>query len=164
MTSLAVFDGGDGLDLYVGGEFASAFDSGDEHLARWGGCNAPPPWFHLGSGVAGAAGIPQLDGSGTLEAGSPGSIRLSGAAALAPAFLFVSTTCTPTPFKGGMLLPVPPLLTVADGTDSKGATFLAWTAFPPGLSGQSLFFQYAVLDGVAIKDVALSNALGADVP
>jgi hypothetical protein len=45
-----------------------------------------------------------------------------------------------------------------------GDILLPWTAWPSGLSGVSLYFQYAIQDVAAVKGVALSNALGADVP
>jgi len=39
-----------------------------------------------------------------------------------------------------------------------------WTSWPSGLSGLSLFLQSALPDVAAVKGVALSNALRADVP
>jgi hypothetical protein len=49
-------------------------------------------------------------------------------------------------------------------TDGSGAIPLAWASWPGGLSGLSLYFQYAILDAGAVCGVALSNALRADVP
>jgi hypothetical protein len=40
VLALLVFDDGSGPDLYVGGSFGGAFDSGDSYLARWG-CRFP---------------------------------------------------------------------------------------------------------------------------
>ena len=86
------------------------------------------------------------------------------AAPSAPGALFLSTSSTPTPFKGGTLLTVPILLTLPLSTDASGEIVLPWTAWPSGLSGVNLFFQFAIQDAAAVKGVALSNALGADVP
>jgi hypothetical protein len=164
VKALAVFDDGSGSALYAGGDL-SALDSGDSYLAKWGGCSPPPsPWTNLGSGLAGISGIPQLNGSGELLAGTPGKIRLVDAAPSAPAALFISGSNTPTPFKGGTLLTVPVLLTLPLPTDPLGDILLPWTSWPAGLSGVSLYFQFGIQDVAAVKGVALSNALEADVP
>lgn len=122
------------------------------------------PWTDLGFALAGVAGPPQLVGTGPLVEGTPGSLDLSSAAPSALALLFVSTSSTPTPFKGGTLVTVPIDLLLGVSTDGSGAVSLAWAAWPDGLSGLSLYFQYAIQDAAAVKGVALSNALRADVP
>jgi hypothetical protein len=122
------------------------------------------PWTDLGFALAGVAGEPVLTGTGSLQAGSSGALTLTDAAPSALALMFVSVASTPTPFKGGTLVPLPPLLTLALPTDSLGSVLLPWASWPSGLSGLSLFFQYAIQDVAAVKGVALSNALGADVP
>jgi hypothetical protein len=165
VQALTVFDDGSGPALYAGGEFSTAGGVAAQSIAKWGGCSPPPsPWTNLGSGLAGISGIPQLNGSGELLAGTPGKIRLVDAAPSAPAALFISAANTPTPFKGGTLLTVPVLLTLPLPTDPMGDILLPWTAWPPGLSGVSLYFQFGIKDLAAVKGVALSNALGADVP
>ena len=164
VNALAVFDDGTGPDLFAGGSFTTS-PAGDGHLARWGGCSVPPtPWTDLGSGLAGVSGIPQLTGVGELLAGTPGSLALEDAAPSSPAVLFISASSTPTPFKGGTLLTVPVLLMLPLSTNPLGGMLLPWAAWPSGLSGASLFFQFAVSDAAAVHGVALSNALGADVP
>jgi len=70
---------------------------------------------------------------------------------------------SPTPFKGGTLLPVPATLLLALGTGA-GSIALPFPAWPPGLSGLDIDFQYAIQDAAALHGVALSNALRADVP
>jgi hypothetical protein len=165
VVALAGFDDGSGPALYAGGFFSSALDSGDSFLAKWGGCSVPPsPWTDLGSGLAGVSGIPQLTGFGGLLVGTPGSLSLADAAPSAPGLLFVSMSSTPAPFKGGTLLAVPVQLTLALSTDSTGDSMVPWTSWPSGLSGLSLFLQSAIPDIAAVKGVALSNALRADVP
>jgi hypothetical protein len=49
-------------------------------------------------------------------------------------------------------------------TSPTGGVPLVWTAWPSGLSGLELYFQYAIQDAGAIKGTALSNALKAAVP
>ena len=49
-------------------------------------------------------------------------------------------------------------------TNPGGSLPLAWPTWPGGLSGLSLYFQYAIQDAGAVCGVALSNALRADVP
>jgi hypothetical protein len=121
-------------------------------------------WTNLGHAHAGAAGDPLLVGSGTLQPGSAGALTLSHAQALAVAGLLLSTASAPTPFKGGVLLPVPVLATLALVTDAEGASTVPWSAWPAGLAGLELSFQCAIVDGAASQGVALSNAVHAAVP
>jgi hypothetical protein len=126
---------------------------------------SPDAWTDLGSGLAGAADVPALVGTGTLAPGSSGGLTLSGAAASAAATLFVSLASTPTPFKGGILVPVPPVLTLPLVTNGSGSIPLAWASWPGGLpSATSIFVQYAVADAGAPAGVALSNALEGVTP
>jgi hypothetical protein len=122
------------------------------------------PWTDLGSDLAGVAGPPQLVGTGPLTAGSAGALTLSDAAPSAVCALFVSLSSAPAPFKCGTLVPVPVALQLTLATNGTGALSLAWGAWPNGLSGASLYFQYAIADGAAVCGTALSNALRADVP
>jgi subtilase family serine protease len=120
-----------------------------------GGCSGP--WTNLGSGLAGTSGVPSLVGSGTLATGSSNSLALAAAKPSSFAVLFVSFSSTPTPFKGGTLLPVPWLTTVSLATSPAGAITLpfTWPAGPP--SGFAVYFQYAVQDAAGPKGAALSN-------
>lgn len=123
------------------------------------------PWSDLGFALPGAAGSPELTGSGTLAAGSPGALTLSSAAPLAPALLFLSLGSAPVPFKGGTLAAFPPLLQLPLGTDAGGGLSLPWAAWPAGLAaGTALVFQCAVQDAGAVHGVALSNALQGTTP
>ena len=124
----------------------------------------PAVWEDLGSGLAGIAGVPSLVGSGPLTVGSAGSLTLSSAAPSAICALFISVASTPAPFKCGTLVPVPVALQLTLGTNGSGALPLAWASWPNGLSGASLWFQYAIADGAAVCGTALSNAVRADVP
>jgi len=125
----------------------------------------PSPWTDLGFALSGAGGAPVLSGTGTLAAGSPGSLDLAGAVALAPALLFLALGSTPTPFKGGTLAAFPPVFLLALSTSATGAISLPWPAWPPAIApGTVLVFQYAIQDAGAVQGVALSNALQGVAP
>ena len=121
-------------------------------------------WTDLGSGLAGIAGIPALAGTGPLTPGSAGTLTLSGAAPSSPCALFASLVGTSAPFKCGTLVPVPVALQLVLATNGAGGLPLGWASWPSGLSGSSLYLQYAIADGAAVCGTALSNALRADSP
>jgi FG-GAP repeat len=124
----------------------------------------PDPWTDLVSGLAGISGIPNLVGTGTLALGSAGKLVLSNAAPSALSILFVSFASTPVPFVCGTFVPCPVATHLPLRTNGTGSSRLGWAAWPGGLSGSSLYFQYAIQDAAAVCGVALSNALRADVP
>lgn len=142
---------------------AGASPSFDAHIA-WFPSLLTEPWTNLLSGLAGLLGTPSLVGAGTLEIGSSGSLVLSAAKPSAFGMLFTSLASTPAPFKGGTLVPVPVLLSFPVATNPAGQLPLAWNGWPSGLSGASLYLQYAIVDAAAPAGVSLSNALRADVP
>jgi trimeric autotransporter adhesin len=151
-----------GSALIAGGSFAS---NGDSYIARWAGCPADPaPWTHLGYALKGVDGPPLLAGTGTLLAGAPGSIDLTQAASSSLTVLFISLASTPFAFKGGTLLALPAALALSLPTDPSGELSIPFAAWPAGLSGLQVSFQYAIQDSAAIQGVALSNALRADIP
>ena len=165
VMAAADLPGSDGPALYVGGQFLDAGGAGDSFLGRWAGCPVEPsPWHFEGYALAGVAGPPLLAGSGTLVAGSPGTLTLTHAAPSALTVLFISLAGLSAPFKCGTLVPVPVSLQIPLFTNGAGQLPLGWGAWPGGLAGLSLHFQYAVQDPVAVCGVALSNALRADVP
>lgn len=125
---------------------------------------SPPAWTNLGSGLAGVSGIPQLAGTGTLAAGSAGTLTLTSARPSAPAMLFVSLASTPVPLYGGVLLAFPVALTVPLTTNAAGMVQIPFT-WPSGVpSGTSIYCQYAIQDAAAVKGVSLSNALRGVTP
>ena len=165
VRALQVFDAGQGPSLFVGGGFGVAFESKDSFLAQWGGCGGfPNPWTDLGGGLAGLFGLPNLVGTGDLGPGTPGSLQLTNGTPERPAMLFISAASTPAPFKCGTLVPVPALVQIPLLTNISGAISLNWASWPAGLSGFSLYFQYAIKDLVAVCGVSLSNAVRGDVP
>jgi len=126
----------------------------------------PPPlaFSDLGSGLAGVSGVPALSGSGTLAAGSSGSLSLTAANASSPALLCVALASVPAPFKGGVLVAFPFTLVVALATDGSGALLLPFV-WPSGVpAGTSLYFQYAIQDAAGPQGASLSNALKGVTP
>jgi hypothetical protein len=123
-------------------------------------------WADVGSTLSGGVyGGPLLVGTGSLADHSANGIALSYSVPDATCALFVATSSTPTPFKGGTLLPVPWLIgPLFDTTTTDGAVSLSFT-MPAGLPPQSdLWFQYAVEDIAAVQGVSLSNAIVGTTP
>jgi hypothetical protein len=157
---------------------ASVALSGDTSLvggpegSNGGALLAGKAWVHtfggftdLGGGLAGSSGIPQLSGTGTLLAGSGGMLALGGAAPSAMSALVASFSNQPTPFKGGVLHPVPALFVLLQGTSPGGGWTLAWLEWPPGIPpAGTLFLQATVPDPAAVQGVAISNLLRALQP
>lgn len=118
-----------------------------------------PTWSDEGSALAGASGEPQLNGQGSLAAGSANGVALTEAASNALAGLFVATGSAAVPFKGGTLKPfpfLPPVITTTSGAGSIDLPFVMPAAVPPGTE---LWMQWAVQDGGAVKGIALSKAI-----
>jgi len=121
-------------------------------------------WGDLGNGLAGAAGIPALAGSGSLVAGSNTSLDVSGAAANAGIFWVLGTSTGSLHFAGGVLVPTLDLIVGGVSTDGAGQASLsgAWPAGIPG--GFSIYVQALVLDGSAPHGLAFSNAVVGTTP
>jgi hypothetical protein len=69
--------------------------------------SVPGDWTDLGSGLAGLHGIPAFSGCGTLAAGDPIKLSLTGARENSTAHLFIGVSAGNAPFKGGTLVPAP---------------------------------------------------------
>lgn len=161
-------------DTGTGVGFLHTWGFSDDSGAHWTTYDTAPlmmrvtaealPWSNLGFALPGAGGSPGLAGDGPLVAGTPGTLTLSHAAPAAAALLCVSLSSSPAPFKGGVLVPAPVSASFPALTSPAGDVPLGWSAWPPGLSGLELYFQYAIQDAGAVKGVALSNAVRADVP
>ena len=139
-----------------------ALQSGAVKLLR--NQSAPSGWSDLGHGLAGSDGVPSLLGVGELQAGAPGALKLTHANPDKLAALFIGPTSAPTPFKGGMLVPVPPSLVVMLGTSPAGTITLPWNAWPHLPPGRDFFFQLAIVDSAAPAGASLSNAVRALQP
>ena len=123
------------------------------------------PWTDLGFGLAGVEGIPALTGSGSLEAGSAGSLSLALGKPSAPSLLLVSLASTPAPFKGGALHALPAIVQLPLATSADGGWSLAWGSWPSGIpAGSKLYFEVAVSDAAAVQGVSISNLLRATQP
>jgi hypothetical protein len=123
------------------------------------------PWANLGGGLAGVSGTPALTGSGTLVAGTPGSLTLTGAAPSAASILFLSFANNPTPFKGGTLSTVPIAVQLGLATDASGAWSLPWAAYPAGVpAGFEIFYQAVTADAAAVKGASISQLVGSTAP
>lgn len=122
------------------------------------------PWTDEGRALAGVSGDPSLVGTGTLLSGSAGALTLGNAAPSAPVILFLATSSSPVPFKGGTLCAFPDIASLVLATGGSGGLALPWASWPTGLSGLSLWFQFAIDDAAAIHGVSLSNTVRGDVP
>jgi len=156
--AIGIWHGPDGTTYVVG--------TGNEgtHTRALLWTKAPPVWTDLGFALPGAGGPPSLVGNGALTTGSSGSLALTQAAASAASMLFVSLSRSAAPFKGGTLVPVPVIFMIGFPTSPSGTLTLPWNAWPGGLSGLSLYFQFAIADAGAPGGVALSNAVRGNVP
>ena len=120
----------------------------------------PQPWRDLGDALAGA-GLPLLVGEGHLQGGTPMKLSLVHARPSSLTYLFISLADNPTPFKGGVLHPVPVQQTYGFFTNPLGQVLVGtnWPASPP--PGLPLVLQAAVADPAAPAGAALSNGIKA---
>jgi hypothetical protein len=128
--------------------------------------NQSPPsgWTDLGYGLAGSDGIPSLLGVGEMQAGSPGALKLTHANPDKLAALFIGPASARTPFKGGLLVPVPPTMIFMLGTSPQGTITLPWNSWPHLPVGTDFFFQFAIVDSAGPAGASLSNAMRALQP
>jgi hypothetical protein len=121
------------------------------------------PWTHVGTGLAGTAGVPTIDGSGPLLAGEPIVLSLDDARPNAASWLVIGFSALQAPFKGGVLVPDPDLVLPLP-TGPLGALDLAAT-WPAGVpSGFSIWFQWWVQDPVAPQGFAATGGLKGTTP
>jgi hypothetical protein len=106
----------------------------------------------------GGPGSTQLSVCGS-ELGTGGSADLSitGAPPDTSAWVTLSAAFTPTPFKGGTLVPLPLLLVLPLTTDGSGAAGLQ--GLPGGGGPLDVYVQAVVVDPAQPKGYGLSNAL-----
>lgn len=129
-----------------------------------GNVTVTSPWSIESPGLAGVSGVPQLLGTGTLQAGSNATIELSNAAPNATVGLFVSFVTTPVPFKGGIFCTIPIAVSTIFPIGPSGSVVLP-SVIPGGIpGGAEIFWQYAIQDGAAIAGVSLTNCLKSTFP
>lgn len=117
----------------------------------------------LGQGLAGSQGVPQLAGIGTLCLGNEVTLTLSSAASTAPAFLIVGLSQLGAPFAGGTMVPSIDLI-FGRQTNAAGALELGGPVLSAPPTGQSLFFQFWIVDPAGPQGFSASNALQAITP
>ena len=125
--------------------------------------NATNPTFcqtDLGFQGPGSA-VMSICGGAALAKGYTATLSITGAPASAPAYIFVGLTSTPTPIKGGTLVPVNYLLLVPLVTNGSGAITL------PNIQGGggpvSVYLQAMIQDGSQAAGWAFTNAVRLDL-
>jgi hypothetical protein len=150
-------------DLDGDGDLDVAASSSSDHSILWWQ-NLRAVWIDLGAGLAGAAGVPQLGGRGTLAPGSSFELSLASAAPGSVSHLVIGPMAVNQPFLGGVLVPQPAAILFGLPTDAQGEWHLESTwpaAFP---EGSSLILQCWVADATAPVGWSASNALQAAPP
>jgi hypothetical protein len=120
-------------------------------------------WTDEGSALAGITGPPHLEGAGSMVVTTQQILTLSNAAPSAMSALYTSGSSSPTPFKGGTLLPGPVVFTTLLATSAAGGWSIHFRA-PAGASGTELWGQAAIQDAAAVQGVSLSNAVKGTTP
>lgn len=101
---------------------------------------------------------------GSFVAGQPFSFRLSGAAPSAPAVLIAGLTLLEAPFKGGVMLPKPFLITGPLPVSTAGELTLSGAAWPGGPFGLDLFLQFWIADPAGPAGFAASSGVQVTLP
>ncbi len=109
----------------------------------------------IGYGGPGVATLTMCGGD--LHAGTFADLQLSGAPPLTTAFFLAGVVAAPTPFAGGTLLPMPPLVCTSYAVDDRGRVLLP--AIEGGDGPATVFAQFAWLDGLQPFGFGISNAL-----
>jgi len=122
------------------------------------------PWQDLGNGLAGTHGIPDLRGDGTLLPGQLATLSLTNALENGSATLVLGFSNLSAPFKFGVLVPNPDILSVSLPVDALG-TLVFSSPWPSGIpSGLETFWQYWIPDPAGPVNFAASNALKGTQP
>lgn len=160
IANLGDLDGDGVVDLAVGanGDDDGGLDRGAVHVLFLNGA-ATANWRTLHPGLAGASGVPTLVIESSMQPGSNSSVRLTGGAANAAAFLAVGSAGLLAPFKGGLMYPDPlypisGLLLDGNGAMSQG---FSW---PTGLApGTETWVQGWIIDAGAPLGVSATGGL-----
>ena len=119
----------------------------------------PGLWADLGFSLPGATHDPSLNGTGTLQAGSPATLDLTDAPANANAVLVMGLSAAYYPLKGGFLVPKDDLIYPGYVTSNLGEVSLTTTWVPGIPSGSQVYLQYWVQDGTAPAGYSASNGV-----
>jgi hypothetical protein len=98
----------------------------------------PQPWSIVGTGLAGAAGVPGLFGAGSPEAGADVSLIVNNGPPATPVTLVIGTSLLAAPLLGATLYPHPDLLVGGLVTSAEGAASLA-APWPAGVPAGAMF-------------------------
>jgi hypothetical protein len=157
--------------FFTPASYRGGFRPGETWLSGWtasfafGFTPQTSAWTDIGSELEGINVFgPELVGTGTLVTGTPGSLELFNARPSSLAVMFVALSSSPINFKGGKLAANPFISMITLFTSPTGQVILPWPAWPAGLSGANLHFQYGISDAAAVKGVALSNCVRGIVP
>jgi hypothetical protein len=112
----------------------------------------------LGFGGPGSAALSLCGGD--LSTGTSADLELSGGPPSATGALLAGLVNSPTPFKGGLLVPFPASIFVPVVLDIDGGLVVG--GVPGGGGPFSLFIQAVLADGGQPQGVGLSNAVQAD--
>lgn len=139
-------------------------DGGEDFGAAWLLFLSDGTWNNPGFALAGAAGLPELHGQGSLLPGEPLAVTLRRAPASAPLVLVVSLAQLGAPFKGGVMLPDPtgPLLALVSDPAGELSLSGAWPSGVP--SGTQVILQAWIADPGGPQGLSASNALVASIP
>ena len=100
-------------------------------------------------------------GGAPLAKGYSATLSITGAPANAPAFVIAGVVNSPTPIKGGTLVPVPFLFVVPLVTNGSGAITLP--GVPGGGGPVSVYVQAMITDGAQAAGFAFTNAVRLDL-
>lgn len=136
------------------------FDLGIDNVSI---TDIPNAWSDQGNALAGVFGDPTMSGDGPATPLSSNLITVGNGAQNATFALFVGLTDDNAPFKGGVLVPAPQIVVVANSGPAGGFAFnLDIPAGTP--SGVEIWMQTGFADGAAVAGVSLSNAILGVVP
>ncbi len=141
-------------------------DGGEKFGSAWVMFLHAAGWIDLGTALAGTHGEPALTGQGTLLAGDPVTLSLSGALENAAAFVVIGFTPLLVPFKGGVLVPDigPPGFVLSVVTDGAGGLVLE-SPWPTGLpAGLEVIYQVWVQDPAGPQGFAASAGVKSVAP
>lgn len=129
---------------------------------RAGGCCQP--WTDLGQALPGTHGEPLLAGFGSLAGGTQVSLGLSNALEGSLATFVVGSVALEAPFKGGVLVPFPDLITAPVLVSPAGTASLNGI-WPFGVPASSeLFLQAWIADAAGPAGFAASNGVRGTTP
>lgn len=153
-----------GNDRFV--DVASVLDTGvgPAPVIDMGALERPDdsPFVDLGHALAGAAGAPILDLTGTLVGGAPFGLSITNMASSSTVFIIAGSTAVNSPLLGGLLVPSPDVLLGAPTGAGSLAFGLPW---PLGLpSGTQVFVQAWVQDATGPFGASATNAIVGTTP